>query len=206
MWARPSLERPVLPSSPPTMAGGGRYRRVAGRPDRGAGDGVSRRDAEPEPQPALISLDGSTTCRRRASVRRARATVSKSDDVDPRCRRKRRLRTPEAAACRPPSEASGFEARSPKAGPQPPAHRVHPTVLETTVRSVRIEVSGDASRVKLQGDAGAFVVPGNVVPGTYTIWAAFPGEESAQRGTVTVEDGGVVRVNCDSMFRTCVKR
>lgn len=209
----PSLERPVLPSSQPTMAG------------KAGGIGVLlvalvaalamvflAAMPDPEPQPALIPA--STEVPRadeELPFDEREPTVSKSDDGDPSVPEEVPASKPEAAArprvqTTPSTRPTSKPARPGAATPATRAPRSPHNPWKPPERRVRIEVSGDASRVKLQGDAGAFVVPGNVVPGTYTIWATFPGEESAQRGSMTVEDGGVVRVNCDSMFRTCVKR
>ena len=209
----PSLDQPVLQSSQPTMVG------------RAGGIGVllvalvaalamAFLAAIPDPEPQPVLIPASTEVPRaheELPFSEPEPTVSKADDVEPSLAEEAPASESKAAAhprvqATPPKRPASKPARPGAASPAARAPRSSRNPWKPPARSVRIEVSGDASRVKLQGDAGAFMVPGNVVPGTYTIWAAFPGEESTQRGSMTVEDGAVVRVNCDSMFRTCVKR
>jgi serine/threonine-protein kinase len=105
----------------------------------------------------------------------------------------------------PPTPASPATEAPPPATPAPRKRRAakpQPRPPE----SVRVIVTGDGTRVALHGDGEKYPIPGRVPPGSYTIWAAFWGESYSKRGTVTVAKDTAAIINCDSTFRTCVKR
>ena len=102
---------------------------------------------------------------------------------------------PAPRATQSPPPATPAPKKRPTARPKPPPPQ-----------SVRVVASGDGARVELHGAGKVYAIPGRVPPGRYTVWAAFSGESSSQRGTVTIDKDTAAIINCDSTFRTCVQR
>jgi hypothetical protein len=71
---------------------------------------------------------------------------------------------------------------------------------------VVVELTGDATKVSLNNGKRGFSVPGAVPAGSYTIQAAFAGDaELADMGSLQVEAGSPVSLNCASATRTCTQ-
>ncbi len=113
------------------------------------------------------------------------------------------LPTPAAA---PPAEAAvktsvstRATTRTAKSAPKAAAGGTTATAAPTTGTAV---VSGDAESVALvSGDRryGAGAVP----PGTYGVYATFPGRSAVKSGTVQVVAGGTVHIVCSATFGRC---
>ena len=67
----------------------------------------------------------------------------------------------------------------------------------------RVSTSGDAQFVELRGGGKTYTLPAAVPAGTYTVRASFSGEASEEAGTVMVEDGRPMNLNCEAFFRSC---
>jgi len=133
-----------------------------------------------------------------------------TETVEPDAEEVLRLAEPEPEPPTPPEAEPPAEAPTPpEAGPPTAARKRSPRTSKprkSPQERVRVVASGDGSRVALHADGKVYPVPGRVPPGTYTVWAAFAGESASKRGTVTLTEGAGVTINCDSTFRTCVKR
>lgn len=74
----------------------------------------------------------------------------------------------------------------------------------------RVRVTGDVKSVSLKGAGGTIQVSnGQVAPGSYEIWVRFEGraDQAAGRvGSVTIEPGEKVVINCDQLFAECTRR
>jgi C4-dicarboxylate transporter, DctM subunit len=72
---------------------------------------------------------------------------------------------------------------------------------------VRVLLTGDATTVTLQSDAGTFDVPGEIDPGAYAATASFPGYDAPlEAGDLDLSTPGLVELKCDSFAESCRAR
>ncbi|NQV89060.1 MAG: protein kinase [Parcubacteria group bacterium] len=97
--------------------------------------------------------------------------------------------------------------------PTPAVVQVEPEVLVAEVVSAKVNVTlglpgGTIATVRLTGPGGTYTLsrPGQSVavpPGTYSALATMEGRDTPQEGTVTVTEGGSVKINCNVRFKQC---
>ena len=97
----------------------------------------------------------------------------------------------------PPEEPATTEVPVVKTAPPPRAPIPKPSP------SARVTLSGDATRVEAEGEAGRFPLPGTLPAGTYSLTAWFPSNPAARAGKLTVQAGEEVRLQCQSAFSRC---
>lgn len=109
-----------------------------------------------------------------------------------------------------PSEPAGSPAEGadiPSPAPASGAADAPPQAPEAApaVARGRVEVRGDAARVRLSGPGGAHDVPGEVPPGEYDVLAVFNGRE-VSAGHLVVRAGEVHRLSCAGRMFRCEAR
>ncbi|MFZ5480721.1 MAG: protein kinase domain-containing protein [Myxococcota bacterium] len=101
-------------------------------------------------------------------------------------------------------------AATPVVAPAPEPTRVAVEAVPATVEvqppePARVDVTGDASVVRLLDGAGKSWSPGSVPPGAYTVVATFPDGVASPPLPLTLGPGGAARVKCSQSFARCVQ-
>jgi hypothetical protein len=111
---------------------------------------------------------------------------------------------PSAPAPAPVTAAAPVEPAEDDGWSQPAA----PVVAEE--KPAQVTVTGDVSRVILQGNGGAIQLSnGPVPPGRYDIYVRFEGradQAAGKAGTLTVSAGEKVTLHCDQLFAECRRK
>lgn len=80
-----------------------------------------------------------------------------------------------------------------------------PPAASASGGSASVRVTGEATRVVLEGSGGQRLSPGSVPAGSYTLKAVFADGEEVKAGQLVLESGDSVTLKCIGAFRQCRK-